>query len=188
MTQREIEVRDARDTLGRFRVVDVREAHEFEGPLGRIAGAELLPLGQVAERAASFAPDQPLLLVCRSGRRSDDACAALRDAGVSEAVNLLGGMIAWNQAGLPIEDPIPASLQALAEQVLRWTAQVGPQSLETLRSDCRDLLGAQGSAATAASVDTLIERSRAGFADEPPADFELSIASFRRWLTALEAR
>ena len=103
----EVDVNAAASRLNEYRVVDVREADEFLGPLGHVAGSDLLPLSQVAESAASLG-DRPLLLVCRSGRRSAQACEVLIGLGVTDVTNLAGGMIAWNEAGLPVEGRNPA--------------------------------------------------------------------------------
>ena len=59
-------------------------------------------IADVAERAESLR-GRSLLLVCRSGRRSAQACEALIALGVEDVTNLAGGMIAWNDAGLPVE-------------------------------------------------------------------------------------
>lgn len=82
-------------------VVDVREPAEFHGELGRVAGAVLAPLGTVAERALGWERGQPVVTVCRSGGRSLHAAHALRDLGFREVASMRGGMIAWNDAGLP---------------------------------------------------------------------------------------
>jgi rhodanese-related sulfurtransferase len=84
-----------------FRVVDVREPVEFTGELGHIAEAELVPLGTVMEAAASWDKSAPIILVCRSGARSGRAGEALVAMGFEHVTNMVGGMIAWNQDGLP---------------------------------------------------------------------------------------
>jgi sulfur dioxygenase len=88
--------------LAGLRVVDVREPDEFTGPLGHIAGATLAPLATVAEAAASWPREAPTLLVCRSGGRSGRAAAMLLAMGFREVYNLTGGMLAWNERGLPV--------------------------------------------------------------------------------------
>lgn len=85
------------------RVVDVREPDEFRGELGRIPGAELVPLSTVHIAAASWDRDAPLILVCRSGGRSSRAAHALAGEGFRRVMNVSGGMIAYNAAGLPVE-------------------------------------------------------------------------------------
>lgn len=85
-------------------LVDVREPSEYVGPLGHIPGARLIPLGALGARLGELTSNQgaPLVLVCRSGARSLSAAAALRRAGVAEAVSLAGGMIAWNDEGYEV--------------------------------------------------------------------------------------
>ena len=80
-----------------YKIIDVREKAEFEGPLGHIPNSELVPLTTLKEKAKSWNRDQPILLVCRSGYRSDVACELLREMSFSNVTNLIGGVIAWNQ-------------------------------------------------------------------------------------------
>jgi len=89
--------------LDEVQVVDVREADEFHGVLGRIAGARLLPLGQLAADAAALAKDKPVVAVCRSGARSAQATVILRKAGFENVANLAGGMLRWRAQRLPVE-------------------------------------------------------------------------------------
>lgn len=84
-----------------LRIIDVREPHEYCNELSHVAGAELLPMDQVAEAMAGWDKEAPLLMVCRSGRRSGIICQQLANAGFAEVYNLDGGMIAWNEAALP---------------------------------------------------------------------------------------
>jgi|APLak6261666879_1056058.scaffolds.fasta_scaffold00605_3 rhodanese-related sulfurtransferase len=86
-----------------FRIVDVREPAEFTGELGHLSGATLVPLATVTAQAISWNKDEPVLLVCRSGGRSGNAAQALTRMGFSKVMNLVGGMMAWNAAGLPTE-------------------------------------------------------------------------------------
>lgn len=94
--------------LERYRVVDVRELQEWHGDLGRIRGSSLISLGEIEERLDELRGEGPLLLVCRSGNRSGKACARLIELGFDPPTNLAGGMIAWNEAGLPVERTEPA--------------------------------------------------------------------------------
>ena len=81
--------------------LDVREPEEYAA--GHIAGARLLPLGQLSSRQGDLPKDQTIVVICRSGRRSGEAVRALQRAGFTTAYNLEGGMIAWRDAGLPVE-------------------------------------------------------------------------------------
>ncbi|MBC7792170.1 MAG: rhodanese-like domain-containing protein [Clostridia bacterium] len=86
-----------------MRLIDVREVNEFSAELGHIAGAELVPLGTIEHAAKDWDKKQPLVMVCRSGGRSGKATQALRAMGFEEVVNMRGGMLAYNQAELPVE-------------------------------------------------------------------------------------
>jgi len=103
MSRKEITVEEAARRLHDFDVVDVREPDEFHGPLGHIAGARLVPFGEFDVRDSVSGSDRPLLIACRSGRRSGILCDRLLEQGFSDAINLTGGMIAWNDAALPVE-------------------------------------------------------------------------------------
>lgn len=83
-------------------ILDVREPHEFDGPLGHIAGARLLPLGQLAERAGELPRDRPIVTVCRSGSRSAQAVTVLQRAGFTRVANLAGGMLRWRAQRFPV--------------------------------------------------------------------------------------
>lgn len=92
-------------------VVDVREPHEFSGPLGGIPGAINIPLGDVAGRCHELrsASASPVVLVCRTDKRSEKAANILRSCGVANLAVLRGGMEAWVAdregpiaAGLPV--------------------------------------------------------------------------------------
>jgi sulfur-carrier protein adenylyltransferase/sulfurtransferase len=94
--------------LGKVRIVDVREPAEYTGELGHIPGAELVPLATVEAAAAAWNKDEELVLVCRSGARSGRAAAALTALGFRRAMNMVGGMLAWNEAKLPVDRAPPA--------------------------------------------------------------------------------
>ena len=81
-------------------LVDVRQPDEFEQ--AHIAGARLVPLGEVPDRTAELPTDETVYVVCRSGNRSGRAVEFLRHQGV-DAVNVTGGMIAWADAGNAVE-------------------------------------------------------------------------------------
>lgn len=83
-------------------IVDVREPDEFSGPMGHIAGASLLPLGQLAARLDTLERGRPIVTVCRSGGRSAQAVVLLRRAGFERLANLNGGMLHWHELGLPV--------------------------------------------------------------------------------------
>jgi rhodanese-related sulfurtransferase len=87
----------------RRRIVDVREEHEFVGELGHIEGSALVPLATVTRDARDWDHLDEVVLVCRSGGRSGFAARELRALGFPRVINLAGGMLAWHEAGLPVE-------------------------------------------------------------------------------------
>jgi rhodanese-related sulfurtransferase len=87
---------------GRVRLIDVREPHEFTGELRHVPEAELVPLGHVLDAARAWDRAAPLVCICRSGNRSGRAGEALLAMGFEDVTNMTGGMLAWNEAGLPV--------------------------------------------------------------------------------------
>lgn len=81
-------------------LVDVREPSEFAE--GHIAEAQLVPLGTVEAGLANVPKDKEIVLVCRSGRRSGEAQARLAQRGYTNVTNVEGGMLAWENAQLPV--------------------------------------------------------------------------------------
>jgi len=83
-------------------VVDVREDSEFKE--GHILSARHLPLGTLDKRLGELEThkDKPVLVYCRSGQRSARACGILRRAGFQNVTNLKGGIMAWQNAKLPV--------------------------------------------------------------------------------------
>jgi len=84
-------------------IVDVREPDEFNGPLGHIEGARLVPLGMLAVRAGELDVEVPIVTVCRSGARSAQATVLLKQAGFEKVANLSGGMLRWRAQRYPVE-------------------------------------------------------------------------------------
>jgi rhodanese-related sulfurtransferase len=84
-------------------ILDVRETDEFDGPLGQIPGAKLIPLGDLAKRAEELDKDRPIVTVCRAGGRSAQATIILRRAGFSDLANLAGGMLRWRAEHCTVE-------------------------------------------------------------------------------------
>jgi sulfate permease, SulP family len=79
-------------------VVDVREPREFRQ--GHIPQARLVPLPTILAAAEELPREQPIVLVCRSGRRSALAAALLDARGYGNLRVLAGGMLAWEAANL----------------------------------------------------------------------------------------
>jgi uncharacterized membrane protein YdjX (TVP38/TMEM64 family)/rhodanese-related sulfurtransferase len=85
-------------------VIDVRGPDEFTGPLGHIPGARNLPLPELPTRIEGLAAlaETPVVLVCKTDKRSASAAAVLEAAGFRDVLVLRGGMVLWNEAGLPL--------------------------------------------------------------------------------------
>ena len=84
-------------------VLDVREQAEYAQ--SHIINARGLPLSQLDARLGDIEKfkDKPVIVYCASGSRSATAAATLRKHGFSNVVNLSGGFMAWQQAGLPVQ-------------------------------------------------------------------------------------
>ena len=78
---------------GEIQLIDVREPHEHEA--GRIAGDRLIVLSDLTAEAHTIDQGRPVVFYCRSGVRS--AMAGFN------AHNMTGGLLAWDDAGLPLE-------------------------------------------------------------------------------------
>lgn len=83
-------------------ILDVREAEEYDGPLGHIPNAVHIPLGALAERTSEIKSDVPVVTVCRAGARSAQATVLLKRAGFTDIANLNGGMLRWRDRGYPV--------------------------------------------------------------------------------------
>jgi len=80
-------------------ILDVREPDEWNA--GHIPGATLIPLGELAGRVDELPRDQQIVVVCRSGNRSQQGRDILLDAGFQEVASMSGGMNDWISQGLP---------------------------------------------------------------------------------------
>lgn len=89
------ELRRLLDSGAAVALIDVREPAEWE--INRIEGARLIPKSvlESADGPALLPPGAVPVLYCKTGVRSAQALAALRDAGVGGATHLRGGIVAW---------------------------------------------------------------------------------------------
>jgi rhodanese-related sulfurtransferase len=83
-------------------LLDVRQPEEFAAI--RAPDAKLIPLGELPSRLPEIAAykDQPIVVICRSGRRSAKAVDLLREAGYGNVSNVAGGMNGWESDGLEV--------------------------------------------------------------------------------------
>ncbi|MGA2409489.1 MAG: MBL fold metallo-hydrolase [Candidatus Binataceae bacterium] len=86
-------------------IVDVREQEEYRDELGHIADSRLIPLKLLSSKAGELESlkNAEIVAVCRAGVRSATAAAMLTALGFEHVSNLKGGMLEWNEAGLPVE-------------------------------------------------------------------------------------
>lgn len=84
-------------------ILDVREPDEFAA--GHVPGALNVPLKQVGAWAKAQPKDRPVMVICRSGKRSLRASAELAEQGFTQVTNVQGGFLAWKERGLPVETP-----------------------------------------------------------------------------------
>jgi rhodanese-related sulfurtransferase len=89
---RAAELRDA----GAF-VLDVREPSEWVE--GHIPGSTLIPLGELPTRIAEVPKDKQILVVCRSGNRSQTGRDILAEAGFANVTSMDGGVVQWGASG-----------------------------------------------------------------------------------------
>ena len=126
-------------------LLDTREPHEFAEV--HIEGAELVPPSEVSARIDELAPDsdQRVILYCRSGNRSARAAEELAGLGYSNLAHLAGGILAWQEEGMPVV----AAEGMSAEQRMRYSRhtllpEVGVEGQLKLLNSKVLLLGAGG--------------------------------------------
>ncbi|MHB8658475.1 MAG: rhodanese-like domain-containing protein [Solirubrobacteraceae bacterium] len=79
-------------------IVDVRSRREWQS--GRVSRAKHIPLDQLPGRLEELDRAQPVAFICQSGARSKMATKLAAQAGL-DAININGGMSAWQRSGLP---------------------------------------------------------------------------------------
>lgn len=90
------EVKAKLDQGEEFTLVDVREPWEFE--TARMAGAKLVPMGDIPSRAhQELDPEDHIVVVCHHGVRSMSVAAWLRQQGFEKAQSMRGGIDAWSR-------------------------------------------------------------------------------------------
>lgn len=91
------------DQLDRIQLVDCREQNEWDA--GRVEGAVHIPLNAIMAGAGTdLDPKKPVVVICRSGNRSELATMMFQARGF-QAHNLEGGIEAWAREGLPYSAP-----------------------------------------------------------------------------------
>jgi phage shock protein E len=82
-------------------LLDVRTPEEFAS--GHIEGAVNIPVEILGSYLDEVPQDQPVVLYCRSGNRSDQAASILRRSGYSDVYDIDGGVIAWTNQNRPLQ-------------------------------------------------------------------------------------
>jgi len=91
----EITVQELKEKIDKgedFQLIDVREDFEYETSN---LGGVLIPLGGVLIEAEKISKDKPVVIMCRSGKRSAAAIMQLEQHGFTNLSNLRGGILAW---------------------------------------------------------------------------------------------
>ncbi|MDZ7674825.1 MAG: MBL fold metallo-hydrolase [Acidimicrobiales bacterium] len=94
-----VDFEERRASLDDLQLIDVRNPGEVA--LGTIPGAASIPVGQIPERVEEIDPDRPTVVYCAGGYRSSVAASLLRERGVADVSDILGGYGAWTTAIQP---------------------------------------------------------------------------------------
>lgn len=98
-----IELKKKLDDKNEFILIDCREQHEWDA--GHIEGATLIPLSQFPELYEEKLKNNEaeIVIQCRSGKRSLNACLFLEEKGFSNLTNLENGIIGWQAEDFKIK-------------------------------------------------------------------------------------
>ncbi len=101
----EIDAKELKTKLERgdkFKFIDCREQGEWDE--GHIKGATLIPLSVFQEKFEDTLSDknETVVIQCRSGKRSMNACMFLLSKGYTNLVNVEGGILGWMEEGFPV--------------------------------------------------------------------------------------
>lgn len=89
---------------GKIQLIDVRRPDEFNNELGHVPGARLVTLGpELTEFLKNSDRDKEIVFLCRSGGRSGSATAESIQLGYKKTINMVGGMIRWNEKKFEVE-------------------------------------------------------------------------------------
>lgn len=90
------------DSGEKIQFIDCREQAEWDE--AHIEGATLIPLSEFEQRYETHLRDKnaQIVIQCRSGKRSLNACMFLMSKGYNDLTNVEGGILAWKEAGYPV--------------------------------------------------------------------------------------
>ena len=100
---KQISVEQAKDAVGAkdTQFIDVRTTGEYAG--GHAPKAANFPLDALDKDLAKLDKDQPVYVICQTGKRSQKGAEILQKAGFKSIYNINGGTSAWESAGFPTE-------------------------------------------------------------------------------------
>lgn len=82
-------------------LIDVREQWEYDE--GHIPDITLIPMSEITTRMNEIPTDKEVVVTCRSGNRSHQVTELLQQNGFENVHNMQGGILAWEEAGLPVK-------------------------------------------------------------------------------------
>ena len=82
-------------------ILDVREQYEYDEK--HIPNVTLLPMSEIQNRLNEIPTDKEVIITCRSGNRSGQVTQFLEQNGFDNVHNMQGGIVAWEEAGFPVE-------------------------------------------------------------------------------------
>ncbi|HKH14686.1 MAG TPA: molybdopterin-synthase adenylyltransferase MoeB [Solirubrobacterales bacterium] len=136
---------------GAAKLIDVREPHEWDE--AHLEGATHVPQAELLDRISELVPDRSdrIVLYCRTDNRSSRAADALQDLGYENVSVVRGGIVGWQEAGLPVVAPEGLT----AEQRMRYSRhtllpEVGVDGQVKLLNSKVLLIGAGGLGAPSA--------------------------------------
>jgi molybdopterin/thiamine biosynthesis adenylyltransferase/rhodanese-related sulfurtransferase/molybdopterin converting factor small subunit len=88
-----VELKQRLDRGDKLKIVDVREPNEYQ--INRIAGSQLIPLGDIPKRYEELDRNDEIVVQCKMGGRSAKAADFLRSVGFTRVLNLKGGILDW---------------------------------------------------------------------------------------------
>lgn len=94
---KEVTVEELQEMINRkddFQLIDVREPFEYE--VSNLEGLNI-PLSGILIESDKIAKDKPVVIHCRSGKRSAQAVMLLEQEGFDNLANLAGGILAWKE-------------------------------------------------------------------------------------------
>jgi rhodanese-related sulfurtransferase len=81
--------------------LDVRTQEEWDEQ--HVPDSTLIPLDELPDRLSELPASEEIVIICRSGNRSREAMSTLLKAGFTQLSCVTGGIIAWAEAGYPVE-------------------------------------------------------------------------------------